>query len=92
MPRGDSSADSSVGEPAFVVIVGVAVGAVVGGALSYLLVKILTGVFDPPPAHLAWPWLYLALAVLGTVGAVVGASVGVGKHVARHARDQLREL
>ncbi len=82
----------SVGEPAFVVTIGLVVGAVVGGALSYLLVKILTGVFDPPPAHLAWPWLYLTLAVLGTVTAVVGAAVGVGKHVAGHVRDQLREL
>ncbi len=82
----------SVGEPTFVVIVGLVVGAVVGGALSYLLVKILTGVFDPPPAHLAWPWAYLTLAVLGTVAAVVGAAVGVGRNVAGHARDQLREL
>ena len=82
----------SVGEPAFVVAIGLVVGAVVGGALSYLLVKILTGVFDPPPAQLAWPWLYLALAALGTVTAVVGAAVGVGRHVASHARDQLREL
>ncbi len=82
----------SVGEPAFVVTVGLFVGAVVGATLSYLLVKILTGVFDPPPAHLAWPWPYLALAVLGTVTAVVTAAAGVGRHVAGHARDQLREL
>ncbi len=81
-----------VGEPAFVTAIGLLVGGVVGGTLSYLLVKILTGVFDPPPAHLAWPWAYLFLAAAATVAGVVSAAAGVGRYVADHARDQLREL
>ena len=31
-----------------------------GWALSFIIVKILTGVFDPPPPHLFVPWAYLA--------------------------------
>ena len=43
-----------------------AAGVVGGWLLSAMLVKVLTGVFDPPPPHLFIPWAYLAaLAVAG---------------------------
>ena len=55
-----------------VLVIGVAgstLGALAGWFLSQMLVKVLTGVFDPPPSHLAVPWAYLgvvaALAVAG---------------------------
>ena len=42
-----------------------------------MLVKVLSGVFDPPPAQLSVPWAYLGmvagLAVLGLVIAALGA-------------------
>jgi len=59
-------------EALFVTIGGLAAGALGGWALSHMLVKVLTGVFDPPPASLAVPWSYLA-----TVGAVALVSVSV---------------
>lgn len=34
-------------------------GIATGFALAAMLVKLLTGVFDPPPEHLAVPWTYL---------------------------------
>ena len=37
-----------------------------------MLTKVLTGVFDPPPASLSVPWAYLA-----TVAAVVVVGVAV---------------
>jgi putative ABC transport system permease protein len=50
-------------------VAGATLGALAGWFLSQMLVKVLTGVFDPPPAHLAIPWAYLgvvaALAVAG---------------------------
>ena len=42
-----------------------------------MLVKVLTGVFDPPPEHLAVPWGYFGIvagiAVLGLVVAALAA-------------------
>jgi putative ABC transport system permease protein len=60
-----------VGEAAVTLVLGAALGAAIGWALSEMLVKILTGVFDPPPDHLAVPWAYL----LG-VGAITVAAIG----------------
>jgi putative ABC transport system permease protein len=48
------------GEAAFVTLVGVAAGTISGWAVSSMLVKVLTGVFDPPPDVLTVPWGYLA--------------------------------
>ncbi|MCU1456098.1 MAG: hypothetical protein JWL73_190, partial [Actinomycetia bacterium] len=48
-------------EAAFVTLGGLAAGALGGWALAQMLVKVLTGVFDPPPAALSVPWAYLAV-------------------------------
>src|SRR5690348_10450591 len=47
-------------EAIFVTAGGVLLGVLSGWALSFIIVKILTGVFDPPPPHLFVPWAYLA--------------------------------
>src|SRR6266550_8436999 len=47
-------------EAAFVAIGGLALGALSGWWIAQVIVKILTGVFDPPPEHLSVPWGYLA--------------------------------
>jgi putative ABC transport system permease protein len=56
---------------------GAVLGAITGWILSLMLVKVLSGVFDPPPAQLSVPWAYLgvvaALAVLGLVIAALAA-------------------
>jgi putative ABC transport system permease protein len=50
-------------------VAGATLGTLAGWFLSLMLVKVLTGVFDPPPSHLSVPWAYLgvvaALAVAG---------------------------
>ena len=43
-------------EAAVLAVIGLAAGALVGAVLSVMLVKVLTGVFDPPPSTLAVPW------------------------------------
>ena len=57
-----------------------------------MLVKVLTGVFDPPPDALAVPWGYLA-AVLGlTLGAVGAAGALTLRALRRPAIEELRDL
>jgi putative ABC transport system permease protein len=57
-------------------------GGAAGWALTYVLVKLLTGVFDPPPAHLAVPWAYLAAVAVLTAAALLAAG-GIAVRAAR---------
>jgi putative ABC transport system permease protein len=79
-------------EAGFVAVGGALLGAIGGWALSEMLVKVLTGVFDPPPAHLAVPWTYLGSAAAVTVVAVVAAAVAAIRIAARPAIETLRDL
>jgi putative ABC transport system permease protein len=79
-------------EPAFVLVVGTVCGLGSGWGLSYLLVKVLTGVFDPPPTVLTFPWLYLSALVVCTVVAVGAVSVVVIERARRQARNLLRAI
>ena len=81
------------GEGAFLVTAGILGGGAIGAGLSAMLVKVLTGVFDPPPSGVAVPGLYLvgtALAVAAAVAAVAG--VGARGTTRRPAVEELREL
>jgi putative ABC transport system permease protein len=74
------------------VVAGMVGGALIGATIAYLLVKVLTGIFDPPPASAAVPWGYLTV-LAGLVGAVTALVVsGVGRLVARAGPDELRDL
>jgi putative ABC transport system permease protein len=82
----------AVGEPLFVIVTGLICGAFTGWGLSYLLVKVLTGVFDPPPTALAFPWVYLVGTAACVVLAVGGASSVVAQRTRRNAREYLRDI
>jgi putative ABC transport system permease protein len=61
-----------------IVLLGVATGGLLASALSQMLVKVLHGVFDPPPEHIALPIGYLAaLFVLGLLSAAISAGLSV---------------
>jgi len=80
------------GESGFVTGGGVLLGAVLGAGITQLLIKVLTGVFDPPPDALAVPWDYLG-AVLALVLAAVGAAGAVTlRSLRRPAIEELRDL
>jgi putative ABC transport system permease protein len=81
-----------VGEAAVTVGLGLALGAAISWALSTMLVKILTGVFDPPPAHLAVPWSYLTTVVVVTVLAIGAVVAAVVRTAHRPAIAALREM
>ncbi|MCU1487373.1 MAG: hypothetical protein JWN67_4119 [Actinomycetia bacterium] len=73
-------------------VLGAVLGAAVGWTSAVLLVKVLTGVFDPPPEHLAVPWLYL-LAVFGlALGSLVGVAATTARTAGRQSAQALRDL
>ena len=61
-------------EALLIVGIGALAGTAIGFAVAEVLVRLLSGVFDPPPATLAVPWLYLVL-VIGAAAACSAASV-----------------
>ena len=74
------------------VVGGILAGAVVGWALSEMLVAALTGVFDPPPAALAVPWGYLGSALALSLAAVVAVTVVGSRSLRAPSISLIREL
>ncbi|MEA2362531.1 MAG: putative transport system permease protein [Thermoleophilaceae bacterium] len=80
------------GESAFVTAGGLVLGAVSAGAISTMLVKVLTGVFDPPPDALAVPWGYLGVVASLAVAAVASAGGLTLRALRRPAIEELRDI
>jgi putative ABC transport system permease protein len=74
-----------------VVALGTAFGLPAAYGLSHVLVKVLTGVFDPPPATLAVPWAYLGAVYVLAVAAAAVATEGALRVAARRAGGLSRE-
>lgn len=74
------------------VVAGLIGGAAIGSAIAYLLVKVLTGIFDPPPAAASVPWSYLSFLVAMVLGVTIVVVVAVGRLVARSGPSELRDL
>ncbi|MCW2991726.1 MAG: hypothetical protein JWM73_2320 [Solirubrobacterales bacterium] len=80
------------GESAFVTGGGLLLGAGIATGLSIMLVKVLTGVFDPPPDFLSVPWGYLAAVAALVLAAVAAAGVITLRALRRPAIEDLRDL
>lgn len=63
-------------EGALISVGGLVFGLASGLSISWMLVKLLTGVFDPPPETLSIPWSYV-LATLITVLVSIFAAVAI---------------
>ena len=57
-----------------------------------MLVKLLTGVFDPAPSVIAVSVGYVGVAVLALVAALMTAALASAHRSARLAVEELREL
>jgi putative ABC transport system permease protein len=79
-----------LGEAAVVGAGGIAIGAIGGTLLSGMLVAVLTGVFDPPPAAPSVPWPYLAGLAALTIVALAAAAAGAARAARRPVRDVSR--
>ena len=80
------------GEAAVVLACGVVTGGVLGTLLSLMLVKVLTGVFDPPPAALTVPGAYLALTGVLALAALLLAALATVRLSHRPPLSALRDL
>ncbi len=68
------------------------IGTLLGWGIALVLVKVLTGVFDPPPEYLLVPWGYLAgLALAATLSTIV-AVLGMRRASRRPVVEELRKL
>ncbi len=74
-------------ESAFVTGLGLILGSAMAVGISVMLVKVLTGVFDPPPDVLSVPWGYLA-GLLALVLAAVAAAGAACPACPSPARDR----
>jgi putative ABC transport system permease protein len=72
-------------------LLGLACGALIGAALSVMLVKVLSGVFDPPPSNIPVPWPYLAVFAATTVGALAIAAAAAVRTARRSDTALLRD-
>ncbi|MGC0416455.1 ABC transporter permease [Embleya sp. AB8] len=81
-----------LGEAAVVTVGGLAGGALLGWALAEMLVEVLTGVFDPPPAGLTVPWAYLIATGLTAVAAIGAAALNGARRADRPPVEELRDL
>ncbi|MFM0197846.1 FtsX-like permease family protein [Paraburkholderia strydomiana] len=79
-------------EASLLFVVGTSTGILSGFALAWMLVKLLTGVFDPPPESLSVPWLYLAALVSVALLSVVLAVMGAQRQTRIPAVQRMREL
>jgi putative ABC transport system permease protein len=80
------------GESAFVTVGGIVLGTAIGAAITNMLIKVLTGVFDPPPDYLSIPWRYLGGVLALTLAAVAVAGGWTLRSLRRPAIDELRDL
>nr|MDP9105516.1 FtsX-like permease family protein [Candidatus Eremiobacteraeota bacterium] len=79
-------------EAAVVVIAGAAFGIALGFVIAQVLVKVLTGVFDPPPEALVVPWPYIAGLLLAAVASTVLAVAITARATGASVIGALREL
>lgn len=72
--------------------VGGAIGLAGGFGMAWMLVKLLTGVFDPPPDRLSIPWLYVLALVCAAFVSIAAAVIGAQRETRVPAVQRLREL
>ena len=60
--------------------------------MAWMLVKLLTGVFDPPPDRLSTPWIYVVGLVFAAFVSIAIAVIGAQRGTRIPAVQRLREL
>ena len=71
---------------------GTVVGTAAGFVLAWLLIELLTGVFDPPPEALGVPWLYLGALIAVALASAALAVKSFERETHVPAVQRMREL
>lgn len=79
-------------EGLFILSTGGAIGTGLGFGISGILVKMLKGVFDPPPQGLVIPWTYLVVLTLAASISTILAVIGTRVVSRRREIESLRSL
>jgi putative ABC transport system permease protein len=79
-------------EALLIFLAGSIAGIAIGFALAWMLVKLLIGVFDPPPESLSVPWLYLTALVAAASVSTAFTVVGAARETRKSASQAVREI
>lgn len=79
-------------EALLMLLAGAMTGALLGVGIAEILVKVLTGVFDPPPEHLYIPWGYMMLLATAAAASTIIAVYGMKLIFRRPVVEELRNL
>ena len=79
-------------EALIILIAGTVLGFIAGFGIAKMLVKVLTGVFDPAPEALAIPWSYLVVVIVAGCLSTALAVVIARAVTQRRAIQELRTI
>jgi putative ABC transport system permease protein len=79
-------------EGLLILLGGTVIGLPTGFLIAAMLVKLLTGVFDPPPESLSVPWPYLAATLLAVLASVVATLLATQAVAQRQVSERLRDM
>ena len=79
-------------EALIVLVTGLVLGLATGAGIAQILVKMLTGVFDPPPQGLSIPWGYLLLLVVCSLLSGVAAVLATQRAARKSLIEGLKTL
>lgn len=79
-------------EGLIILIAGMVLGFATGLGIAKMLVKVLTGVFDPAPQSLAMPWVYLVVLIVAGCASTVLAVVIAQRVTRAKALEALRTI
>ena len=79
-------------ETMLVLLSGMVLGFATGLGIAQMLVKVLTGVFDPAPQGLALPWIYLIVLVAAGAASSLAAVLVARNVTTRRAVEALRTI
>jgi putative ABC transport system permease protein len=73
-------------------VAGILGGLVTGALIAEQLIKVLNGIFDPPPQYPAVPWTFVATVVAAVVAAAGIAATASARWAGRVDASRLRDL
>lgn len=79
-------------EGLIILIAGMVLGFATGLGIAKMLVKVLTGVFDPAPQSLAIPWLYLGVLIVAGCASTILAVVIAQRVTQQKSLEALRTI